>query len=76
MTIDELKALRAADKFHHATYRNQGSLWEGLWIYEKADDGFRGFKPAGAFFKDDPNLDAAERELRGAGVSVGAYGCG
>lgn len=78
MTIDELKALRASGKFHHATYRNEGSLWEGLWIYECAEGAgsFRGYRPAGAFYKDSPDLDAAHDLVRSTGVSLGAYGNG
>ena len=63
-------------KFHHATYRDQGTCWEGLWVYEAAEDGFRGYKPTGAFFKGDPNLDAAYAEVSNTGVSVGAFGRG
>jgi hypothetical protein len=83
MTLTELKELRAAGRFHHATYRNQGTLWEGLWIYENdeppADWGARWhprYKPAGAFYKDNPELDAAHDELRGTGISLGRYGAG
>jgi hypothetical protein len=75
MTLDELRALLASGEFHHATYRNQGSLWEGLWIY-KGYDGLRGFHPAGCFGKDSPDLPAAEALVRGTGISVGAYGAG
>lgn len=76
MTIHELQALRERGEFHHATYRNLGTLWEGLWIYVKAGNGFRGYVPAGCFPKNDPNLPAAEAIVRGSGVSVGAYGRG
>ena len=76
MTLNELKALLAAGAFDHATYRNHGTLWEGLWIYVKAEHGFRGYAPAGAFFKDSPDLDAAFEVVRGTGLSVGAYGRG
>ena len=75
MTIDDLKTLQADGKFHHATYRQVG-LWTGLWVYEKAAGGFRGYKPVGAFFKNDPTLPAAEALVRGSGVSLGAYGHG
>ena len=75
MTIVDLKMLQTAGKFHHATYRQDG-LWTGLWVYEKAADGFRGYKPAGAFFKDDPALPDAEALVRGSGISLGAYGHG
>jgi hypothetical protein len=75
MKLDELKTLMQSGQFHHATYRNFGTLWEGLYIYRKYD-GLRGFEPCGAFPKDDPELDAAHDLLRGTGVSVGAYGNG
>ena len=82
MTIQDLKELRAAGKFHHATYRNQGTLWEGLWVYENDEPapGYKGwhprYKPAGAFYKDSPELDAAYDELRCTGISLGRYGAG
>ncbi len=75
MSLEQLKELLASGQFHHATYRNFGTLWEGLWIYRKYD-GLRGFKPAGCFGKDSPLLHDAEELVRGTGVSVGAYGRG
>jgi hypothetical protein len=74
MTLDELKTLQATGQYHHATYRNQNTLWEGLHIYVRDAEGFRGFRHAGVFGKDDPNLQAAEEAVRLTGVSVGAYG--
>jgi len=77
MTIEALKALLASGGFHHATYRDHGTVWEGLWIYGNADDGFRGYKPVGSFGKNDPLLlDAAYALVRGTGVSFGSYGNG
>jgi hypothetical protein len=76
MTLSELKALKADGRFHHATYRNQGTLWEGLWIYSKDEKGFNGYKPEGAFFKDSPSLEGAFKEVRSTGISLGAYGQG
>jgi hypothetical protein len=82
MTIEELKALRASGRFHHATYRNQGTLWEGLWVYENdpPPPGWTkwhpGYRPVGAFFKDSPELEAACAELSGTGISLGRYGTG
>ena len=77
MTLNELKALRASGKFHHATYREHGTIWEGLYIYENADDGFRGFKLTASFSKNDPLLlDAAYAIVRNSGVSFGSYGNG
>lgn len=71
--LKQLQDLRQSGQFHHATYRNFGTLWEGLWIYKKDGDGFT---PAFAFFKHDAALPAAEAAVRGTGVSVGAYGHG
>jgi hypothetical protein len=76
MPLETLRELRESGQFHHATYRNFGTLWEGLWIYVKEADGFRGYAPAGCFPKDDPELKAAEDMVRGTGISVGAYGQG
>lgn len=76
MTICELKALRESGRFDHATYRGFGTLWEGLWIYEKDPSGFHGYRPAGAFLKNSPDLDAAYEMVRGTGVSLGSYGNG
>ena len=83
MNIEELKALRADGKFHHATYRDIGTLWEGLWIYEKDEPAsdwkgkwHPGYKPAGCFEKGHPDLDAAHEAVRDTGISVGRYGAG
>lgn len=85
MTIELLKTMLAEGTFHHATYRDHGKVWEGLYIYVKDADGFRGFKPAGAFNNyrpnggaDSPEMLEAEELLRQArrGVSVGSYGKG
>lgn len=75
MTISELVNLRQSGRFHHATYRDIGLLWEGLRIYETADNEL-GFLPGGCFYKDDPDLAAAETYLRDTGISVGARGNG
>src|SRR5574343_302629 len=44
--LEHLRILLANGLFHHATYRNKGTLWEGLWIYAKDPTGFRGYRPA------------------------------
>lgn len=75
MSLEKLKELLASGQFHHATYRDIGTLWEGLVIYVKEDTKV-GFHPAGSFPKDDPDQDAAYDLVRGTGVSVGAYGRG
>jgi hypothetical protein len=74
--LEKLNLLLATGRFHHATYRNVGTLWEGLWIYERSVKGFRGFDVATSFPKGDPNLDAAHELVKGKGVSVGSYGKG
>lgn len=75
MTIAELRALMDSGAFHHATFRNRGTLWEGLWIYRKYN-GLRGFEPAGAFLNGNPDSGAAYELVRNTGVSIGAYGQG
>jgi len=76
MTIDELKTLLDAGTFHHATYRCIGSLWEGLWIYRKAPDGFRGYEVAGSFPKGTEGPAQIMLHSYGIGSHLGAYGCG
>jgi hypothetical protein len=76
LKLDELRELILSGQFHHATYRGMGTLWEGLWVYVKVEDSFRGFGPIGSFPKDDPELDAAYEAVRGTGISVGSYGRG
>ena len=75
MTLDELDALQKSGEFHHATYRDIGTIWEGLWIYRKYN-GLRGFEPAGAFLRGAADLDAAHAMVRQSGISVGSYGQG
>ncbi len=75
MNITELKALVDSGEFHHATYRNQGSIWEGLYIYKRYH-GLRGFDVAGQFGKGSAELSAAHDLVAHTGVSVGEYGGG
>lgn len=74
--IDMLEELLAGGRFDHATYRDFGTLWEGLWIYERDPSGFRGYRPALSFGKNDAELDEAYKRLRGVGIHLGAYGQG
>jgi len=76
MTIAELQALMTDGEFHHATYRNLATLWEGLHIYVKDPAGHRGFSHAGIFLKNNPELNAAMEMVRKTGISVGSYGKG
>lgn len=76
MNLAELHCMLADGSFHHATYRCQGTLWEGLWIYRRSADGFRGYEVAGAFLRGSADIDAAHDIVRGTGVSVGEYGGG
>jgi hypothetical protein len=71
-----LKDLISSGDFHHATYRCQGTVWEGIWFYKKSADGFRGYKVEGCINKSDPDYEEAEKLLAGKGISVGAYGAG
>ena len=74
--IEVLQALLDTGEFHHATYRNIGTLWEGLHVYRKSATGFRGFEHATLIGKNDPDLDRAHELVRHTGISVGAYGRG
>ena len=75
--LELLKSLIHEGMLHHATYRNHGTLWEGLHFYAVAPDGFRGYSHAGSIHKDDPDLPAAEQLCAGiTPISVGAYGRG
>ncbi len=75
--LAELRDLLATGKFHHATYRSIGTCWEGLHIYQRDENGYNGFTPAGLLFgKGDPELEAALQLVAHTGYSVGAYGQG
>ena len=74
--IEQLRALLASGEFHHATYRCIGTVWEGLWIYRKSADGFRGYDVVTCITKGSPDIDAAHTLCAGTGISVGAYGGG
>ncbi len=76
MTIADLKQSLASGRFHHATYRNQGTLWEGLWIYESSGEESRGFKPIGFFPGGTPEETEAHELVRHTGVSLGSFGKG
>ena len=75
MTIKELEELMSSGKFHHATYRDIGSLWEGLYVYQH-DTGpasFRGFSIAGAFNKNSLDLPVAQALCAQYGTYIGSY---
>jgi hypothetical protein len=74
--LEQLQASLRSGRFHHATYRNIGTVWEGLWFYEKDPNGFRGYSVAGYVNKTDPDINKAHDLVRETGVSVGAYGQG
>lgn len=75
MTISELQTLLNSGQFHHATYRDHGTIWEGLYIYCNAQHGFRGFEHCGSFLKGRDS-DCAYELVKGTGVSAGSYGQG
>lgn len=74
--LEVLEDLLATGEFHHATYRDRDTLWEGLHIYRRSATGFRGFDHATAILKSDPDLERAFSLVRGTGISLGAYGKG
>lgn len=70
-----LEAMLYFGTFHHATYREYGTVWEGLYIYPKGN--FRGYGgPVLCFNKGDPDLNVAYEMTRKSGISVGSYGNG
>jgi hypothetical protein len=79
MNTNELKRLIDSGEFHHATYRNLGNLWEGLYIYRKAANSM-GWELAWTFNRgmEPEALDDAEMILRDFRVPVclGSYGNG
>lgn len=76
MTLDQARELLISGNFHHATYRNHGTLWEGLHFYRGDPDGFRGYFHVGMIHRDEPDLERAHRLIQSTGYSVGAYGHG
>lgn len=76
MTLEMLRTMLADGSFHHATYREIGKVWEGLFVYMKDDNGFNGFRLAGSFPHYSPDLDTAHDLVRNTGVSVGSFGRG
>jgi hypothetical protein len=78
LTVDELKQLMADGKFHHATYREIGKVWEGLYVYVRDNDGFRGFKLYGSFnnYYRARNAECERAMELIKGLHVGSYGNG
>lgn len=76
--LDELKTLLASGDLHHATYRNKGTVWEGIWFYKRSTGlmAYRGYEVAGCVNKDDPDFEEAFRVLAGKGMHVGCFGGG
>ena len=75
-TVEDLKALMESGEFHHATYRDIGTLWEGWHIYKKEDNHFNGFTHVTMFGKNHPRLEEVYQLVRNTGYSVGSYGNG
>lgn len=73
-TVEQLKSLMASGEFHHATYRNANTVWEGLYIYRKSKTGLRGFEYTGAFNKTSAELIQAMNLAGPTGISYGFYG--
>ena len=86
--IEALKAMMAEGRFHHATHRHGGpSFNHGLYIYEKEDNGFNGYRYAFSFYDGtryahnaDPVAKAEEQEayeiVRHTGVCSNSYAHG
>ena len=74
--MEQLIELVESGDFHHATYRCLGSLWEGLWIYRKSADGFRGYDVVGSFPKGEEHDAQVYLSKKGHGTSLGSYGNG
>jgi hypothetical protein len=74
--IEQLRQLLGSGEFHHATYRSKGTVWEGLWFYNRDVNGFRGYCAFGCVRKDDPDFNQAMELVRSTGMSVGSYGAG
>ena len=80
MTIEELKRFQESGEFHHATYRNIGTVHEGLYVYVRSNDAeaFRGYKLAGCFNnywrERNPECTRAMELVRG--IHVGSFGNG
>jgi hypothetical protein len=78
VTIQELKDLVASDNFHHATYRELNTIWEGLYIYANdPDPKWVGYRLVGSFNKSEGAIaDEAYDIVRHTGVSLGSRGNG
>ena len=76
MSLETLKELQTSGKFHHATYRNEGTVWEGLYVYQYDATQPRGFSLAFAFNKQSNPEEMEEAMKLVKGVSVGSYGNG
>lgn len=74
--LAKLKAMLEDGSFHHATYRHDGRLWDGWYIYRKDDLGFRGFSLALSFSTKSHLKEAVTELVRNTGYSLGSYGNG
>ncbi len=75
MTAAELKALYERNEVHHVTMRNLGmKCWEGMNVYVKDAEGFRGYRHVGVIYSTAPDIEEAY-SLANAnrGVCVGSY---
>jgi hypothetical protein len=76
MTTADVQELISRGDFHHATHRPQ--QFDSLFIYQRDDDGFRGYTLFGGVSnRTDPTTFAQVSEIvRHTGISVGAFGNG
>jgi len=75
-TVADVKKLIETNEFHHASYRDIGTIWEGWHVYVKDTNGFNGFLLVGCIGKNHPEIEQAYQLLRNTGYSVGSYGNG
>lgn len=73
-SLTKLRAMLADGSFHHATYRTDIS--PGWHIYQKSENGFRGFTYALGFSDKSHVKETVETLVRGTGYSLGSYGNG
>ena len=76
--LELLKELLESGDFHHATIRNIGTPWEGVWFYRKSNTVHRGFEVAGYINAelDKEVIDEAIELVKGTGINMGCYGKG
>lgn len=75
MTAEDLRAMYERGEVHHVTMRNIGmKCHEGLNVYVKDANGFRGYRHVGVIYSDAEDFETAYRTANARrGVCVGSY---